>query len=39
MFITIRIIMRKDDGRGTVVIGNNSSGWSFDGVMIWLWMW
>jgi hypothetical protein len=29
--------MRRDDGRGIVVKGNNDGRWSSDGVVLWLW--
>jgi hypothetical protein len=35
-FITIYVIMRKDDVRETVVKGNNGGKWSSDGMMLWL---
>jgi hypothetical protein len=28
--------VRRDDGHGTTVKGNNGGGWSSDGVMLWL---
>jgi hypothetical protein len=31
------VIVRRDDGYGTVVKENNGGGWSSDGVVLWLW--
>jgi hypothetical protein len=36
LFVTVGAVVRRDDGRGTTVEGNNGSGWSFDGVVLWL---
>jgi hypothetical protein len=35
-FVTVGVIMRRDDGRWTAVKGNDGDGWSSDGVMLWL---
>jgi hypothetical protein len=35
-FITIYVVMRRDDVRETVVKGNNDGKWSSDGMMLWL---
>jgi hypothetical protein len=32
----MRVIVRRDDGRGTVVKENDGGGWSSDGVVLWL---
>jgi hypothetical protein len=34
-FITVGVVVRRDNGRGMVVKGNDVSGWSFDGVVLW----
>jgi hypothetical protein len=33
-FITVGVIVRRDDGRGTVVKRNDGGGWSSDGVVL-----
>jgi hypothetical protein len=33
-FITVGVIVRRDDRRGTVVKGNDGGGWSSDGVVL-----
>jgi hypothetical protein len=30
------VVVQRDDGRGTVVKGNDGGGWSSDGVVLWL---
>jgi hypothetical protein len=35
-FITVGVVAWRDDERGTAVKGNDGSGWSSDGVMLWL---
>jgi hypothetical protein len=32
------VIVRRDDGRGTMVKWNNGGGWTFDVVVLWLGM-
>jgi hypothetical protein len=34
----VGVIVRRGDGRGTVMKWNNGGGWSSDGVVLWLWM-
>jgi hypothetical protein len=36
LFITVGVIVRRDDERETTVKGNDSGGWSFDGMVLWL---
>jgi hypothetical protein len=36
-FITVEVVVRRDDGRGTIVKGNYGNGWSSNGVVFWLW--
>jgi hypothetical protein len=35
-FITVCVIVQRDDGCGTTVKGNDGCGWSSDGVVLWL---
>jgi hypothetical protein len=35
-FITVGVVVRRDDRRGTEVKGNDGDGWSSDGVVLWL---
>jgi hypothetical protein len=35
-FITVGVVAWRDDERETTVKGNDGSGWSSDGVMLWL---
>jgi hypothetical protein len=36
LFVTVGVIVWRDDGHGTTVKGNDDSGWSFDGVVLWI---
>jgi hypothetical protein len=35
-FVTVGVIVWRDDGREIAVKGNDGGGWSSDGVMLWL---
>jgi hypothetical protein len=34
-FVTVGVVVRRDNGRGMVVKENDVSRWSFDGVVLW----
>jgi hypothetical protein len=38
LFVTIDVVVRRDDERGTEMKGNDDCGWSYDSVMLWLGM-
>jgi hypothetical protein len=33
----VGVTVQRDDGRRTMMKGNDSGGWSSDGVVLWLW--
>jgi hypothetical protein len=35
-FVTVGVVVRRDDGRGTMVKGNGGCGWSSDGMVLWI---
>jgi hypothetical protein len=35
-FVTVGVIVWRDDGRKTTVKGNNDGGWSSDDMVLWL---
>jgi hypothetical protein len=35
-FVTMDVVVQRDDERGTTVKGNGNGGWSSDGVVLWL---
>jgi hypothetical protein len=35
-FITVGVVVRRDDGCGMVMKGNDDGGWSSNGMVLWL---